>query len=392
MTNFCAAPWRGLHIQVNGNISTCCAGARSFGNINNDTIESALGHPDLKKIRKEMIENGLPDSYCKSCKELKNRNISCEMDWHNDLNKDFDIKTATDSYEFPVIFDARWNNTCNSSCIYCWSTFSSKWASILGHPDEKINLQKYEDIDTFFKKNSDRLKTVSMVGGEPLLIKQNALLVDHIPDHTTIDIITNFSVDLDNNKVFEKLLTRRKVHWHISLDNIEDRYEYVRQGSKWHNLIKNLKTLGKAIRNPPEINDHEIQFFPTYNLLNCTKLCEFQKFALDAISFFPYKFQNTEKKSIQIVWQHLNSPYELCVDNYGKDVVDLAIDEINNYSKKYYDNVERDFFEHRKTFLGTIKNTTPPQLKEKLNKFIQNKEKIFNNIGSFERLWPELSF
>lgn len=392
MSNFCAAPWRGLHVQVDGNISVCCAGSQSFGNINNDSIESALQHPRLQEIRKQVINGTLPDNFCSGCKHLVKSNISCEMHWHNSLNTDIDKKTLGVDYHYPVIFDARWNRTCNSSCIYCGPGFSSKWTSLLNGTDQETIMQeKYENIGKFFTENSKHLKTVALVGGEPLLMKQNSILLDHVPNNVTIDIITNFSVDLQKNKVFEKLVSRKKVHWHISLDNTGNRYEYVRQGSEWNKLIKNLKILGQMVRNPPKVNDHEIQFFPTYHLLNCTRLNEFKKFAEDVADFFPYKFKNNEQKSIEIVWQNLNHPVELDVRQYGTDITKQAIAEIDRYIEHCVIEGEKQFLKSQKAFLQNSKNTTSMSTKQRLAIFIEKNEKLFSRTGEFKILWPELA-
>ena len=114
------------------------------------------------------------------------------MDWHNSLNEDFDIEKATTYYDYPVIFDVRWNNTCNSSCIYCGPRDSSKWASLLKIENKKpLHTTQNENISKFFKQYGANLKTIAMIGGEPLLLNENISLIDKIPEQTTIEIISN---------------------------------------------------------------------------------------------------------------------------------------------------------------------------------------------------------
>ena len=52
MNNFyCAAPWRGLHINVRGDVKTCCAGnPNMLGNLNNQRIEEILDGPKLQVL------------------------------------------------------------------------------------------------------------------------------------------------------------------------------------------------------------------------------------------------------------------------------------------------------------------------------------------------------
>ena len=372
----------------------CCAGGFKFGNINKDTIESALASDQAKQVRESMKQGKLPEDYCRYCINAKSNGLSSEQDWHNSHNEDFEIDNATNEYQYPVIFDARWNNTCNSACIYCGPNLSSKWASTLNSHEQKPNHDNKSKIKAFFLDKSDRLKTVAMVGGEPLLMKENSDLLDSIPSHVKIDIISNFSTDVTKSKVFEKLLKRQKVNWHISLENIGERYEYVRQGSSWQTVINNLKILGKEVRNPPEKNDHEIQFMSLFHLLNATNLCEYKQFAKEALMFFPYKFEaeNPHMKNIEIVWQNFSQPKELNVENYGADVLDKVIVEIEKYLNTDVAPNEKEYFQSKIHKFKEIKITTNKKTKEEFKEFVRKNEKLFNEVGVFDRLWPELSF
>ena len=341
-----------------------------------------------------MKAGGIPEEYCKSCIHASKNKISSERDWHNSLNEDFDVELANDEYQFPVIFDARWNNTCNSTCTYCSPFFSSKWASLLSNKESKPVKDHKDKIKLFFSENSDRLKTVAMVGGEPLLMNENADLLDLIPYNVKIDVITNLSTDITKSKVLEKLLKRRKVNWHISLENIGERYEYVRQGSEWQQLLDNLKILGNEVRNPPEINDHEIQFMSLFHLLNATRLCEYKDFAKETIALFPHKFggSNHPQKNIEIVWQNYSAPKELAVESYGADVLSKVVTEIHKYLLVDVTPNEKEYFLSKISDFEKIKSVTDERTKQDLKKHIDKNEKLFGKVGYFNRLWPEISF
>tara|TARA_Y100001937_G_scaffold120419_1_gene177623 strand:+ start:465 stop:1652 length:1188 start_codon:yes stop_codon:yes gene_type:complete len=392
MSNVCSAPWRGLHIQTDGGISTCCAGNFKLGNINHDTIESALASNKLKKVRESIMNGSLPEDYCKFCIAARKNGAAVEQDWHNSLSKDFDIQKASQEYQYPVIFDARWNNTCNSACVYCNSMFSSKWASMTNTKEPKVLHDNKQKIKTFFLDKGSNLKTVAMVGGEPLLIKENADLLDVIPDDVTIDVISNFSINVTNSKVFEKLLTKRKVHWHFSMENVGERYEYVRQESNWQRLLDNLKILGNEVRNPPEKNDHEIQFHSLYHLFNGTRLCEFKEFSAEALSFFPHKLKGYPGKHIDIVWQNFQEPTAMCLDYYGKDVLEGCIVELEKYLHMDVKPHEKDFFGDKIAKWKAVKQNTSNDTIAKLKSFIDRQESIFKKQGKSKELWPEFSW
>jgi len=391
---FCAAPWRGLHVEVDGGISTCCAGRFKLGNINTDTIESALGSEKIKAVRESIKKGHLPEDFCKICIDADSKKLKSERNWHNSLSEDFDLDNANLDYQFPVIFDARWDNTCNSSCIYCGPAWSSKWASIKSKTQHKPNSHNKSDLYKYFSLNGDKLKTVAMVGGEPLLMKENADLLDVIPDNVKVDVISNFSTDITKSKVFEKLLKRRKVNWHISLENVEERYEYVRQGSRWQQLLDNLKILGNEVRNPPEINDHEIQFMSLFHLLSATRLCEYKEFAKETISLFPHKFSgsNHPQKNIEIVWQNYSAPKELAMENYGVDVLSKVIAEIHKYLLTDVTPNEKEYFLSKIMNFEKVKSVTDERTKQDFKEHIDRNEKLFDKVGYFDRLWPEISF
>ena len=132
MNNFyCAAPWRGLHINVRGDVKTCCAGnPNMLGNLNSQSIEEILDGDTLKEIRKS-LRQGIPhQKYCDGCIKRERRGGDSERSWHNQVNENFNYDQASLDYEYPAIIDARWNNTCNLSCNYCGPPDSSKWAGI----------------------------------------------------------------------------------------------------------------------------------------------------------------------------------------------------------------------------------------------------------------------
>ena len=89
------------------------------------------------------------------------------------------------------------------------------------------------DIIKYIEKHQDTVKEVALVGGEPLMMKENDRLLDILPDDVLITVITNMTTDFDRMPVPQKLLKRSRVGWSMSFDNVYDRFEYVRWGSSW---------------------------------------------------------------------------------------------------------------------------------------------------------------
>jgi|TARA_R110000822_G_scaffold262191_1_gene386590 MoaA/NifB/PqqE/SkfB family radical SAM enzyme len=382
----CSAPWRGLHIRTNGDISTCCAG-QPLGNVHNDKFEDVLHNNKIKEVRQSIKDGELHPDYCKYCINIKKQNLRCELDWHNDVNQDFDVEKANLDYEFPTLFDARWNNTCNSSCLYCDEFQSSKWASIKKAENFSKTITKKQYLNDYFQKNSKKWKAVSLVGGEPLMIKENLSILEYCPEDVPIDIITNLSSDLSTSKVFEKLKTFKRVRWHISFDNVKENYEYVRQGSNWTQLVKNFKILGEVVNKTPDIN-HEVQIMAVLHILNITRLKELKDFSREAAKYFKHK--TWPANEIEIVWQPLTQPFELDIQNYGKEFSDLFINGISQYLYMDLPQNEKAFFSG---LIEQIKCKDDLYTQEKLKKsfleWVETNAVRFNNVGTFEKLYPE---
>jgi radical SAM protein with 4Fe4S-binding SPASM domain len=243
MSNFyCAAPWRGLHINPRGDVKTCCAGnPNMLGNLNTQTIEQVLNSDLMTEIRASLAQ-GQAHEYCSNCVKAERFGADSERQWHNNVNPDFDYSTAGDQYHYPVIVDVRWNTTCNFSCNYCDSSASSKWAQLKQVPFKSGTRPYYEQVCDFIEQHHAHIHEVALVGGEPLLLPENERLLDVIPESSIVTLITNLNVDLQNNKIFRKLAERNRVGWSMSFDNIGDRFEYVRHGGNWTLLQENLKT------------------------------------------------------------------------------------------------------------------------------------------------------
>ena len=290
MSNFfCAAPWRGLHINPRGDVKTCCAGdPNMLGNLNDKNIEEILHGTTMQEIR-QSIREGKPHDYCYNCVQAERYGRS-ERDWHNNVSPEFDCTTADDLEHKPTLIDVRWNVTCNLSCNYCAPACSSKWAALKHVPFKSGARPYYDQVCDYLEQHTDNIREVALVGGEPLLLPENERLLDVIPQDAVVTLITNAAVNLDNNKIFQKLAKRNRVGWSLSFDNIEQQFEYVRYGGEWEQLLSNLDRIQELMRT----QGHWGGIHAVYNVYNITKLVDFTQFA--------------RSRGLSIQWQSLYQP------------------------------------------------------------------------------------
>jgi MoaA/NifB/PqqE/SkfB family radical SAM enzyme len=371
MSNFyCAAPWRGLHINPRGDVKTCCAGdPNMLGNLNEQSIQSILHGPVMQQIRQTLRQGRPHEQYCHNCVQAERYGRS-ERDWHNQLNPEFNSNTVGDLDHVPVLIDVRWNITCNLSCNYCGDKCSSKWADLKKIPFRSGARPYYEQVCEYLNAHQSHIKQVALIGGEPLLLKENERLLDVIPDDCLVTLITNLSVDLDNNKIFTKLSQRKNVGWSVSFDNIGSRFEYVRHGGSWNLLQKNIKKIQSC-------QEHKIGIHAVYNLYNATRLYELVDWA--------------KSNNITIQWQSLYQPDYLDPLRLGQKIKTLALLELQRVlDRKDLTTSERDFL------LRAVANYDKPHEIISIQVLADHVQEIETKYhqdqqGKFNELWPEIS-
>lgn len=375
MSNYyCAAPWRGLHINPRGDVKTCCAGdPNMLGNLNEHSIEEILNSNLMAEIRSELSQ-GRPHAYCSNCVKAERLGGGSERSWHNDQNPNFDYGQAGNQYHFPVIVDVRWNTTCNMSCNYCNEWASSRWAGLKNIPFKSGSRPYYEQVCDFIEHNQTHIKDVALVGGEPLLLPENERLLDVIPADCTVTLITNLNVDFSKNKIFEKLTQRPKVGWSMSFDNVEGRFEYVRYGGSWPLLQHNLNTVRNLFA-----KGHWGGIHAVYNIYNATRICELKQFA--------------RSQGVSVLWQNLFQPEFLDPFLHGPRVAELAAAEIERYYALGLDDAgDRAFFD---TALSAYKKVMQCRdgVEHKFREHIRQLETRYHadKAGHFVQLWPELA-
>ena len=240
---FCTAPWVGITVREDGHVRTCCIGKTSLGNLNQNSIVEILQSHPLKQIQQRML-SGEPDlDNCRTCIDSQNRNGLTPIQEH--YNK-FYPEIIKDQIELKFL-DIRWNNLCNLGCMYCDPMFSSVWQDRQKIKRASVVKDYQDELLDWILEKSHQIKEILLVGGEPMLMKQNYALINQLSDECRISVITNLSYNLPELPCTPKLLNRPRSNtvWNVSLDNTGMQFEYVRNGGNWSQIEKNLKYLNQ---------------------------------------------------------------------------------------------------------------------------------------------------
>lgn len=259
---FCPVPWTGIMYNSDGTVKNCIRSAEPIGNINHNSIEEILNMDH--KIKADM-RSGVKYARCNPCYDLEQEKnkfdiISDRVFYLKEL-RDVD-NTLYDTTNFALhTVDIRWSNLCNFACVYCNPEFSSKWASeynlMINMPDN----QKQASFKQYIFERASQLKHVYLAGGEPLLMKENLeflQLLQKVNPEVNLRVNTNLSkVD---TRIFDKICEFKNVHWIVSIETIEQEYEYIRYGGIWQDFVDNLQNIKKL--------NHKISFNMLHFLLN----------------------------------------------------------------------------------------------------------------------------
>ena len=369
---YCTAPWNGLTVREDGSVRTCCPGKVVLGNIKETPIQQIVNNDIVKKIKSDLL-SGNPSENCTDCVNFEKTNGVAPIRTHYNTRYP-ELKETLNFLEI------RWNNFCNLTCIYCNEYLSSAWQTKINPDGIKVIRNSFDlDLEEWILNRVDELNELMLVGGEPLLMKQNFQLIDKLADHVRLSIITNLSYDLSTHPVKDKLFNRPADNtiWNVSTESYGRRYEYIRQGANWDLFENNIKLL-------VENNPNNVGLLMVYGIFSAFTM-------LDTVKFY---HQLGVKK---IVPQAVYNNEVLNITNYPTTVVQRAYDELikielwqkETYGIDYelYKTDEFSLFAKR---LHDIINSIEPRTILTRQEFLDGIAKYDKwHTIKFSELWPE---
>ena len=362
---YCSAVDAALFVSVNGYVGLCCSGSEPLGNVREEPVQAIFNKPKFIQLRND-LKNNRPNNYCKGCDRVDaTAPGSSQRFAFNDMFKE------TETRQLQMI-DVRWSNVCNLSCRYCNTHDSSEWRRLRNLPIESVNRDYTESLFELIEENADTIEAVYLLGGEPLMQKHNLRLLDILPKHVKIDILTNGSVNLSNNKIYEKLKLFKNTFWNLSFDNVGDRFEYVRAGGDWKLLCQNIETLKQ------DFTRNNVSFHPVYTLWNATRLLEFYEFAQEAGNL-----RVSWQLGLPLVDLHNDPTDGFLVLGHNKSIINLALQEIDNLGSTtdyFIDGVKQSL----------LNDTEDPTKGRRFLEWTARMETFLPPKRTFAELWPEL--
>lgn len=328
----CILPFVHLYSEPKGEMKPCCI-ASGFDeplDLKTLTIEEAFNSPQMKELRKDMLE-GKRNKVCDVCYKKEDlNNHSPRTDFNN--NRLWKMPEVKEDYSVDSQFqhvDIRFSNLCNFKCRMCNHDFSSNWYEDFdklrpGHTKGRTKVMKVSDtIVEDLIPHLKNIKSFYFAGGEPLIMPEHYKVLKYLYDTMpvveqhwgnvrplSIHYNTNLSViTYDENSLVELWKGFDRVFLSISCDGIGEVGEYQRIGFLHDRFITNLKTIQKYfISNSPYNGGLGLQynFQYTTTIYNAYHIFDFIKF-MEENKFI--------KSSEHIDFYYAWSPSEVSLNN-----------------------------------------------------------------------------
>jgi MoaA/NifB/PqqE/SkfB family radical SAM enzyme len=275
---FCMHPFTGLATREDGAVQACCR-SHPVGFIQEQTLEEIWNNDTMKRIRKSVLTDIRPPE-CDQCFSLEDQGVESLRQRHvNGRIPEARVKlypNALDAlredysmpFEIPTI-ELKLNNLCNLACRMCHPMDSTSWndwsevkefykaeGNIMYAIVEKHDLENKPHLDKFqdnpewwasLEKLLPYFRRVEFAGGEPLMDPQHYRILDMLAPYghqIEIKYATNLTMlGKSNRNVWEYWPKFKSIAVNVSIDGIQDSYEYVRTNARWAELINNIRQI-----------------------------------------------------------------------------------------------------------------------------------------------------
>ena len=278
---FCMHPFTGLATREDGAVKVCCRSA-PIGFIQDTSLEDIWNGAIMRDIRKKVI-CGERHEICKPCFDLEDQGVESLRQRHingvipearinlypnalDTLREDY-----TMPFEFPTM-EIKLNNLCNLKCRMCNPLDSTNWKdwdavvpfykkennyliptieTLVKTPGQYIGA--FDDSDnwwTSFEKLLPHFRRVEFAGGEPLMDPQHYKILDMLKPYGN-----NIEIKYATNGTTLGISRGRTIHdyWphfrsvavNVSIDGINDVYNYIRGNGNFAEVEENIKEIKK---------------------------------------------------------------------------------------------------------------------------------------------------
>lgn len=252
----CAMFKHGMTVNPRGRVRPCCLFADGGSGLDFDKKEQWEQKFDMFD---KMMSSG-EDVWIEECEECRLEEKTMGWSLRKMANERYDnAETAGRQY-----WDLKISNTCNLTCRMCSPGDSSTWLQLIKNNLHQIdesewashlqghlgqNLSWHNTLLPAVKEEILGADVVKFTGGEPMLVKHVKEVIQHLVDtefsyNTELFITTNCTVAFVGwwADIIDKF---KGVRITLSIDGINEVFEYQRAGASWKKVNDNANILRK---------------------------------------------------------------------------------------------------------------------------------------------------
>jgi radical SAM protein with 4Fe4S-binding SPASM domain len=251
---YCPSMWKSVHVDTDGYLTPCCLFIHREDKksklVDIENAESIL-QEEFQEYR-DQLTNGVWPSGCNQCKfaEEEGRDSKRQQDMWMLHNGTMQTPPEDVSLEYLQLKTGR---LCNLRCTICTPACSTAISTELLRIG-KLDRETYDrlneeiawsyDLEQYKKLNPGETGyfRIDIAGGEPLLNKTHFEWLDQIPNpEKTILLYNTNGTQRPSRKEIDIWKKFRGIVLSFSIDSYGDKFEKLRVGAKWDQVLDNLK-------------------------------------------------------------------------------------------------------------------------------------------------------
>ena len=311
--NFCVAPFIQCTTHPSTSFSPCPYLGGTTWKASGNSILEQWRSGEIEQLRQDFIDN-VKSPVCNRCwreeennkKSLRQRlldPVNSTSDYsfiepETYVNKLIDKVNSKDYLSGPEVLTIKNGNICNAKCRTCHPGSSNRWVAdsiklkkLIGkeyYPIDKETNWSDEQLEEIFNM-APGLKRLELFGGEPMYNKKVIKLLEQLVEtghssHIILYINTNGSVNIVDK--IHNIKQFQEVEIGVSIDGIDNHFEYTRHGLKYNVVKKNIADWKKYFE------EHNVTYYIdcicTVGVLNIFYLPEIKAAILNILPLSPY--------------------------------------------------------------------------------------------------------
>jgi organic radical activating enzyme len=306
---FCAAPFIHTHNWPDGRVYPCCMGEYKLpvGQLEpGDSFEKVWNGEGYRQLRKDVLAGKMTKTCHRCYQQEKHNNKSLRTEltsryWEDTVEQ---VNATDEEGNAPlkmVYWDYRFNNLCNFSCRTCGPDLSSSWYEDYHHlynlkegegriPNKFQLFDKHKGTinHELIESQLENVKEVYFAGGEPTIMPEHSQILLQLIEAGRTDVTLRYSTNLSVTEFkgvnFLELWPKfKEVLLFVSLDEIEERAEYWRNGTNWKRLFANMLKIKEMASAYPNV---KVGYSPTVSIFNVYRIYEMLKFLEDNVALY----------------------------------------------------------------------------------------------------------